>query len=70
MHRVHQAAAAANGLDEATTVEQFDNSYANHVNCDHERDIVFAEVDGFLVAHTRIFWQELMKTFTAWRKPL
>jgi len=61
MHRVHQAAAAANGLDEAITVEQFDVAYANHVNCDHERDIVLAEVDGVLVAYTRVFWQELVE---------
>lgn len=61
MHRVHQAVAAADGVDEVTTIEQFDLSYANHVNCDHERDIVLAEVDGTLVAYARVFWSELVE---------
>ena len=61
MHRVHQAAAAANGIDEAITLEQMNIGYANHVNCDHERDIVLAEVDGRLVAYARVFWQELVE---------
>ena len=61
MHRVHQAAAAANGIDEAITVEQMDTAYAHHVNCDHERDIVLAEVDGSLVAYARVFWQDLVE---------
>jgi GNAT superfamily N-acetyltransferase len=60
MHRVHQVVAAANGIDEAITLEQMDLSYANHVNCDHERDIVLAEVDGTLVAYARVFWQDLV----------
>jgi GNAT superfamily N-acetyltransferase len=60
MHRVHQAVAAANGIDEAITLEGFDLSYANHVNCDHARDIVMAEVDGTLVAYARVFWSELV----------
>ncbi|HET9417004.1 MAG TPA: GNAT family N-acetyltransferase [Candidatus Limnocylindria bacterium] len=60
MHRVHQAVAAANGIDEAITLEQFDISYANHYNCDHERDIVLAEVNGTLVAYSRVFWQDLV----------
>jgi mycothiol synthase len=61
MHRVHQAATAANGIDEAITVDQMAIAYANHVNCDHERDIVLAEADGELVAYTRVFWQDLVE---------
>ena len=38
-----------------------DIAYANHVNCDHERDIVLAEVDGVLVAYCRVFWQDLVE---------
>jgi len=60
MHRVHQAANVANGVDEVFTLEQFALSYANHVNCDHERDIVLVEVDGTLVAYSRVFWSELV----------
>ena len=61
MHRVHQAVAAANGIDEAITLEQFNIGYANQVNCDKERDIVLAEVDGTLVAYSRVFWQDLVE---------
>lgn len=61
MHRVHQAAAVANGVDEVITLQQFDLSYANHTNCDHERDILLAEVDGTLVAYSRVFWTDLVE---------
>lgn len=61
MHRVHQAVAAANGIEEVISLEQFDLSYANHVNCDHDRDILLAEVDGNLVAYSRVFWSELLE---------
>ena len=61
MHRVHQAVAAADGVEEVTTLEQFTLSYEHHVNCDHERDIVLAEVDGRLVAYARVFWSELVE---------
>lgn len=61
MHQVHQAAAAANGVEEVSTLEQFDLNYANLLNCDPERDIVLAEVDGTLVAYARVFWNELVE---------
>ncbi len=61
MHRVHDAASAANGLDEVTTYEQFALSYRTLVNCDPLRDIVLAEVDDELVAYSRVFWQDLVE---------
>lgn len=61
MHRVHQAVAAADGVEEVTTLEQFTLSYEHHVNCDHERDIILAEVDSRLVAYARVFWSELVE---------
>jgi mycothiol synthase len=61
MHAVHGAAGEANGLEEVTTFEGFALSYRTLVNCDPERDILLAEVDGSLVAYARVFWQDLVE---------
>ena len=60
MLRVHQAARAADGIEEVTTLVQLRLNYENLVNCDPDRDITMAEVDGELVAYARVFWQELV----------
>ena len=54
---VHQA----DGLEDVQTLDDMRRSYATLVNCDPERDIVLAEVDGTLVAYARVFWQELLE---------
>ena len=61
MLRVYEAAHAADGLEEVTTLEQFTLNYATLVNCDPSRDILLAEVDGELVAYARVFWQDLVE---------
>ncbi len=61
MHRVHQAASAANGLDEVNTFEQFALAYRTLVNCDPKLDITLAEVGDELVAYARTFWQDLVE---------
>ena len=58
MLRVHEAANHANGIEQVSTLEQFDLSYATLVNCDPLRDIVLAEADGELVAYARVFWTD------------
>jgi ribosomal protein S18 acetylase RimI-like enzyme len=60
MLRVYGAAHEADGIEEVTSLEQLRLNYANLVNCDPERDITMAEVDGELVAYARVFWQELV----------
>ncbi len=60
MLRVYSAAHEADGIDEVTTLEQLRLNYENLVNCDPDRDITMAEVDGELVAYARVFWQELV----------
>lgn len=60
MHRVREAAAIGNGLEEVTSFEQFSLSYRTLVNCDPDRDILLAEIDGALVAYARVFWQDLV----------
>lgn len=60
MLRVYRAAHEADGLDDVVTLEQLKLNYATLVNCDPARDIVLAEVDGELVAYSRVFWGELV----------
>jgi ribosomal protein S18 acetylase RimI-like enzyme len=57
---VYEAAHAADGIEEVTTLEQLRLNYANLVNCDPERDITIVEVDGEIVAYARVFWQDLV----------
>lgn len=61
MLRVYAAAHAADGLEEVTTLEQMTLNYATLVNCDPARDIALAEVDGELVAYSRVFWTDLVE---------
>ncbi len=61
MMAVYSAANEADGLEEVTTLEQFTLNYRTLVNCEPERDIVLAEVDGDLVAYGRVFWQDLVE---------
>lgn len=61
MLRVYSAAHAADGLEDVSTLEEFTLNYSTLVNCDPERDIVLAEVDGELAAYARVFWSELVE---------
>lgn len=56
MLRVYQAAHVADGLEDVPTLEDFNLNYATLVNCDPQRDIVIAEVDGRMAAYARVFW--------------
>ncbi|MGZ8475460.1 MAG: GNAT family N-acetyltransferase [Candidatus Limnocylindria bacterium] len=58
MLRVYNAAHEGDGLEDLSTVEQFDLNYSTLVNCDLERDLVLAEVDGEMVAYARVFWTD------------
>lgn len=60
MLRVYRAAHAADGLEDAPTLDQLKLNYATLVNCDPASDIVLAEVDGEVVAYSRVFWAELV----------
>lgn len=61
MLRPYAAAHEADGLDDVPTLDEFKLNYATLVNCDPERDIVLAEVDGEVVAYARVFWTDLVK---------
>ena len=61
MLTVYRAAVAADGLEEVLTLEQLTLNYATLVNCDPDRDILLVEVDGTVVAYSRVFWTELVE---------
>ena len=61
MLRVYTAAHEADGVEEVETLDDMRRTYATLVNCDPDRDILLAEVDGEVVAYARVFWQELVE---------
>ena len=61
MLSVYSAANEADGLEEVDTLDDMRRNYATLVNCDPDRDIIVAEVDGEVVAYARVFWQDLVE---------
>ena len=53
MAAIVAASSAADGLDYVETADDLRNRYTNLVNCDPQRDTLFAEVDGQLIAFGR-----------------
>ena len=60
MLAVWSAAREADRIEEVQTLEQMRLNYANLINCDPDRDITLVDVDGELVAYSRVFWQDLV----------
>jgi ribosomal protein S18 acetylase RimI-like enzyme len=58
MVRVCNAARRADGNPEHATPDGFRADYANLTNCDPDRDVLLAEVDGLLVGYGRTFWED------------
>jgi ribosomal protein S18 acetylase RimI-like enzyme len=58
MVAILDACNAADGLDYINTVEEIAWVFAHLTNCDPERDMLFAEVDGETVAFSRVWWVE------------
>jgi GNAT superfamily N-acetyltransferase len=56
--RVNNAARAADGIEDIVTSDEIANDYASPTNCDPARDIVLAEVEGRVVAYSRVWWVE------------
>jgi mycothiol synthase len=59
MVRVSNAARGADGDPEVATVAMLEVDYANLTNCDLATDILLADVDGELVAYSRVFWEDM-----------
>jgi mycothiol synthase len=58
MVAILDACNVADRLDYINTVEEIAWVFAHLVNCDPERDMLFAEVDGETVAFSRVWWVE------------
>lgn len=49
-------------LDERTTTEEMRNNYTHLTNCDLDRDVLVAEIDGQMVGYSRVWWVEETET--------
>ena len=56
MVAILDACNAADGLDFINTVDEVAWVFAHLTNCDPERDMLFAEVDGATIAFSRVWW--------------
>ena len=56
MVKVIEASAEADKIERADTVEDIANAYAHLTNCDPYQDMIFAEVDGEVIAYSRGWW--------------
>lgn len=57
MAALAQACSDADQEDNATTAEEIANMFAHHLtNCDVQKDVLFAEVNGEMIAHCRNRW--------------
>ncbi len=53
------ACKVADGVERATTVEDIARTYRHLENCDPQTDMLFAEVDGQVIAYGRLWWDDL-----------
>ena len=59
MIAIVNAAGEADREDRSETIEDITHQYAHLNNCDPDKDMVFAEVDGQTIAYSRVeWWQE------------
>jgi GNAT superfamily N-acetyltransferase len=58
MVAILDACNAADRLDYINSVEEVASVFAHLTNCDPERDMLFAQVDGETVAFSRVWWVE------------
>jgi mycothiol synthase len=59
MARLIDACKGADGVERTTTVEDITITYRHLENCDPQTDMLFAEVDGQVIAYGRIWWDDL-----------
>ena len=52
------------GVERSTDVDDVARTYRHLVNCDPQTDMLFAEVNGKLVAYGRIWWEDLLEGIT------
>jgi mycothiol synthase len=54
------ACKVADGVERSTNVEDVARTYRHLENCDPQADMLFAEVDGQVIAYGRIWWDDLL----------
>jgi mycothiol synthase len=58
MAAILAAARVVDGVERAETAASLANDYAHLVNSDPQRDMLFAELDGQVVAYNRCWWEQ------------
>lgn len=53
------ACKVADGVERSTSVDDIARTYRHLENCDPQTDMLFAEVDGRVIAYGRIWWDDL-----------
>lgn len=59
MVSIYLACLQVDKIEHTTTLEQVTNDYQHLLNCDPYQDMLFAEVEGQVVAYSRVFWEQL-----------
>jgi mycothiol synthase len=54
------ACKVADGVERSTSVDDIARTYRHLENCDPQTDMLFAEVDGCVIAYGRIWWDDLL----------
>jgi mycothiol synthase len=49
------------GVERSTSVDDITRNYRHLENCDPQADMLFAEVNGRVIAYGRIFWEDLLE---------
>lgn len=62
MLAVINAAKIADQEERADTLEDITNNYKHLINCDPSQDVLIAEVNGEMIAYSRVSWWEEAKT--------
>ncbi len=56
---VFDASKEMDGLDFTTTLDDVRRDYEHLVNCDPYRDVLIAEINGEMIAYSRVYWDHL-----------
>jgi mycothiol synthase len=61
MSALIDACKVVDGVERTTTLEDIAIAYRHLENCDPQTDMLFAEVDGRVIAYGRIWWDDLVE---------
>ena len=61
MAAVIAACKEADGVERSTNVDDVARNYRHLENCDPQTDMLFAEMDGQMIAYGRVWWDDLLE---------